>query len=65
MDLINEYGKNKSRKNIFEELVKRRFDEIMQLIDETNFDDLIYYFKGDSARKRFNDFENGIKLFEK
>ena len=34
-------------------------------MDETNFDDLIYYFKGDSNGKRLDDFENWIKLFEK
>ena len=37
----------------------------MELTDETSFVDLIYYFKGDNVRKRFNDFENRIKLFEK
>ena len=26
---------------------------------------LLYYFKGNTARKRFDDFSNGIKLFEK
>ena len=51
-------------KEIFEELVKERFDEIIELADETNFDDLIYHFKGNTARKRFNDFENEIKLSE-
>ena len=45
MGLINEHGKNKSRKNIFEKLVKKRFHEIMELTDETSFVDLIYYFK--------------------
>ena len=50
------------RKEIFEELVKERFDEIIELTNETNFDDLIYHFKGNTARKRFNDFKNEIKL---
>ena len=29
------------------------------------FSDSIYQIKGDSSRKRFHDFENGIKIFEK
>ena len=32
---------------------------------KTNQNDLIYYFKSSSTRKRFEDFNNGIKLFEK
>ena len=44
---------------------KIRFDEIIELIEETNFDDLIYIFEGDSNRKRFDVFKNKIKLFEK
>ena len=31
---------------------KERFDEIIKLTDETNFDNLTYYFKGDSSRKK-------------
>ena len=31
---------------------KERFDEIIKLMDETNFDNLIHYFKGDSSRKK-------------
>ena len=27
--------------------------------------DLIYYSKGNTAMKKFDDFKNGIKLFEK
>ena len=58
-------SKNLFHKEIFEELVKERFDEIIELTDETNFDDLMYHFKRNTAKKRFNDFENEIKLFEK
>ena len=50
-------------KKIFEELVKERFDEITELINEINYNYLIYYFKGNAARKKYNDFNNGIKLF--
>ena len=47
-----------------EELVRERFDEIKELIDEINQNDFAYYFKGNTARKRFDDFDNGIeKMF--
>ena len=63
MGLINNDVKNYSYKEIFENLVKERFYEIIDLTNEAIFDDLIYYFKGDSSRN--NDFKNGIKLFKK
>ena len=50
-------------KEIFEELAKERFDEIKELTSEINQNDLIYYFKGNAARKRFDDFNNGVKRF--
>ena len=50
---------------IFEELVKERFDEIKQLTNEINQNDSIYYFKGNTGRKRFCKFNNDIKRFEK
>ena len=56
-------GENLSFRKIFENLFKKRFDEIIELTDETNFDDLTYYFKN-GKRKRFDDFKNGI-IFEK
>ena len=49
-------------KQIFNELVKKTFDKIIELIFEINRNDLIYFFKGSSARKRFNDLNNGINL---
>ena len=52
-------------KEIFEKLVKERIDEVIELTDEINQNGLIYYFKGNISRKRFDDFTNGIKLFEK
>lgn len=45
--------------------MKEWFDEIIELTDEINLDDLIYYFRKESSRKRFDEFENGINLFEK
>ena len=66
MGLTNKDDDHKDNyKEIFEELVKERFDEIKELTNEINQNDLIYYFKGNTARKRFDDFNNGIKLFEK
>ena len=44
-----------------EELVRERFDEIKELIDEINQNDFAYYFKGNTARKRFDDFDNGVE----
>ena len=52
-------------KEVFEELVKEKFDEIKELTNEINQNELIYYFKGNTARRRFSDFNNGIELFEK
>ena len=54
-----------SHKEIVEELVKEIFDEIIELTNEANFNDLIYHFMGDTASKKFDGFENRIKLFEK
>ena len=42
--LINSDGKKLSCKKIFEELVRERFDQRAELIDETNFHNLMYYF---------------------
>ena len=47
------------------ELVKKRFDKILELTNEISQNDLIYYFKGNSTSKTFDDFNNGIKRFEK
>ena len=49
---------------VFSEVAKEKFEKI-ELTDEKNQNDLIYYFKGSSARKRFDDFKNCIKHFEK
>ena len=62
--LISNDSKNLSHEKIFQNLFKERLDEIIELTDETNFDRLIYYFKGDCSRKKFDSFKNGIKLFE-
>ena len=50
---------------MFEKLVKERFDEKKELTDEINYDYLTHYFKGNTARKKIDDFNNGIELFRK
>ena len=49
-------------KEVFDKLVKERFDKIIELNNEINQNDLVYYLK-DNVRRRFDDFNNGIKLF--
>ena len=41
MASTNKNDKNLSHKEIFDELVKERFDEIIELTNEINHDDLI------------------------
>ena len=50
-------------KEIFNELVTERFDKIIELFDEINWNELIYYLKGNSTIKIFDDFNKGIKPF--
>ena len=52
-------------KEIFEKLVKERFDEVKELTNKIKHDDLTYYFTGNTARKRFDDVNNVIELFLK
>ena len=52
-------------KNIFEELVKERFDEMKESINEVNQNDLTYYLKVNTAKKRFDNFNNGKEIFLK
>ena len=63
MALTNDHKDN--YKEISEELVKERFDEIKELTGETNQNNLSYYFKGNSVRKKFDYFNNDIELFKK
>ena len=52
-------------KKSVKESVKEKFDGIKELTNEINHNDLIYYFKGDTASKIFDSFNNGIELFRK
>ena len=66
LDLTNKDDDHKDNyKKMFEKLVKERFDEIIELTNEMNQNDLTYYLKGNTARKRFDDFNNDIKLLKK
>ena len=58
--LINKY----IYKEIFDEIGKK-IDQIRELTNEIKHDYLTYYFKGDASKRRFDDFNNGTKLFLK
>ena len=62
MPLTNKDDHNNNYTEIFEELVKQRFDEIKELTDEINHNDLTYYFKGNTVRKRLDDFNNVMEI---
>ena len=63
--LTNKDDRKSIYKEIFDKLVKEIFDEIIESFDEIKEHDLVYYFKGNIDRKIFDDFNNGVKLFEK
>ena len=65
MVLTNKDDRKDNYKKIFDKLVKERFDEIKELTDEINQNYLVYFFKWYPARKRFDDFNNGIEIFRK
>ena len=66
MALTNKDDDHKDNyKKIIEELVKERIYGTKELIDEINQNDLKYYFKCNTSRKRFDYFNNGIELFKK
>ena len=66
LDLTNKDDDHKDNyKKMFEKLVKEIFDEIIELTNEMNQNDLTYYLKGNTARKKFDDFNNDIKLLKK
>ena len=63
--LTNKDNHKSIYKEIFDQLVKEKFDEMKELTYEIEHDDLIYYFKNNTARKNSNVFDNGIELFRK
>ena len=53
-------------KEIFDKLAQEKSkNKIKELTYEIDYDDLTYYFTGNKARKRFDDFNNEIELFRK
>ena len=42
-----------------------RIDKIKELTDQIKYIYLIYYFKGNTASKKSDDFNNGMELFRK
>ena len=63
--LTNKDAHEDNCKEMFEEPVIERFDEIKELTDEINHDDLVYYFTANTARKKTDDVNNDIELFRK
>ena len=55
------YNNVENLSNLFQEI----FDETIELTDETNFDDLMHYFRDDIGTKKFCNCKNEMKLFEK
>ena len=43
--------------------MSKKFAEIREITNYITCDYLKYYFKGDTAKQRFDDFNNGIELF--
>ena len=64
MALTNKDDYKDNYREIFQELVKERFDEIKELNNGINQNDLTYVFKGNTARKKSDDFNNGTELFK-
>ena len=52
-------------KDDHKDIYKEIFDEIKDLTYEINDDYLTYYFEDDTAKKKFDDFNNGVERFKK
>ena len=53
IEVLTNKGDHKSiYKEIFDKLIKERFDEIIELTNEINQNDLIYYFKSKSEERQ-------------
>ena len=63
--LTNKEYQKENYIELFIGLVQERFDKIKELTDEIDHDDLTYCFTGNTARKRFEDFNNSITRFRK
>ena len=65
MALVNKDDHKGIYKEIFDKIIKEKFEEIKELTNEINHDYLTYYFKDDTVKKRFDDFNKVIKNFKK
>ena len=63
--LTNRDDYEDDHKEIFVELVKEKFHKIIELFDEKSPHNWKYYFKGNTATKGSDDFDDGIKTFNK
>ena len=53
------------QKEIFNELVDKRLEEITNLDKKVNSDDLIYRYKGNTADAKFDQFDNAFSILDK
>ena len=50
---------------IFNKLIDKRRDEILELTEKINYEDLMYHFKiKNICENSFNDFDNVFKFFK-
>ena len=53
------------KKEIFNELVDKRLNEINELHKKVNFDDLVYRYKGKNPDEKFDKYDNALGLINK
>ena len=53
------------QKEIFDELVDERLEEITDLDKKVNSDGLIYRYKGNTSNVKFDQFDNAFSLLDK
>ena len=53
------------QKEIFNELVDKRPNKIIDLDEKVNSDDLIYRYKGNTADAGFDEFDNALDIIDK
>ena len=56
---------SQSKQEIFNELVDKRVNEIIELDKKVNLDDLIYRYKGNTRNNKFNKYDNALDLIDK
>ena len=63
--LTNKDNLKSDYKETLDKVVKEKLGKIEELTNEIDYNDLINYFKNNTASKDFTDFENGVKLLNK